>query len=179
MSLQQLPSLVVEFRDMAKEYLIQETVVPAKRLGHLAGYSFGAAAAWAVAILLLAVASVRAIIDVLAGRPLLGGARVSADGACPGCARRTAGESGARDEGRSAMTDATITDAATTSETTISRDDLETKLRQIEDVVDDTARDWSMWIVGGLAVAAVVVIGVGVWRARRRSPITVEVYHNP
>lgn len=72
-----------------------------------------------------------------------------------------------------------MTDATIAPETTVSRDDLESKLRQIEDVVDDTARDWSMWIVGGLAVAAVVVIGVGVWRARRRSPITVEVYHNP
>lgn len=69
MSLQQLPALVVEFRDMAKEYLIQETVLPAKRLGHLSGYSLGAAAAWAAAIVLLAVASVRAIIDVLPDSP--------------------------------------------------------------------------------------------------------------
>lgn len=61
---------------------------------------------------------------------------------------------------------------------TITRDDLEGKLRQIEDVVEDTARDWSLWIVGGLAVTAAVVVGVGIWRARRRSPITVEVYHN-
>jgi hypothetical protein len=68
-SLQQLPALVVDFRDMAKEYLIQETVLPAKRLGHLAGYSLGAAAAWAAAIVLLAVASVRAIIEILPDSP--------------------------------------------------------------------------------------------------------------
>lgn len=61
---------------------------------------------------------------------------------------------------------------------TITRDDLESKLREIEDVVDDTARDWTTWLVAGLAVTAVVVIGVGIWRARHRSPITVEVYHN-
>lgn len=61
----------------------------------------------------------------------------------------------------------------------VTRDDLEQKLRQIEDVVEGTARDWSKWIVGGIAVGAAVVIGVGIWRARRRSPITVEVYHTP
>ena len=61
----------------------------------------------------------------------------------------------------------------------VTRDDLEQKLRQIEDVVEGVARDWSKWIVGGIAVGAAVVIGVGIWRARRRKPITVEVYHNP
>jgi len=65
MSFQQIPALVVEFRDMAKEYLVQETVLPAKQLGHLAGYSLGAALAWSIAIVLLAVASLRAIIDLL------------------------------------------------------------------------------------------------------------------
>lgn len=64
------------------------------------------------------------------------------------------------------------------TQTTISRDDLEGKLRQIEDVVEGTARDWSKWIVAGVVVSAAIVIGVGVWRSRRRSPITVEVYHN-
>ena len=61
----------------------------------------------------------------------------------------------------------------------ISRDDLESKLREIEFVVDETTRNLTVWIVTGLAVAAVVVIGLGVRRARRRPPITVEVYHNP
>lgn len=69
MNLEQIPELVVEFRDMAKEYLVQETVVPAKQLSHLAGYSLGAAFAWSIAIVLLAVASVRAIIDLLPNSP--------------------------------------------------------------------------------------------------------------
>ncbi len=65
MSIQQLPALVAEFRDMARDYLMQETVLPAKQLGHLAGYSLGAALAWAVAILLFAVVILRAVIDLL------------------------------------------------------------------------------------------------------------------
>jgi len=69
MSFQQIPGLIIEFRDMAKDYLVQETVVPAKQLGHFAGYSLGAALAWSIAIILLAVASVRAIIDLLPDSP--------------------------------------------------------------------------------------------------------------
>ena len=57
---------------------------------------------------------------------------------------------------------------------TITRDDLEGKLREIEDVIDDTAK-WSRWAIAGIAVAAVVVIGFGIWRARGKQ-ITVEVY---
>jgi hypothetical protein len=68
-SLQQLPGLVAEFRDMARDYLVQETIVPAKQLGHLSGFSLGAAAAWAVAIVLLAVAGMRTIVDVLPESP--------------------------------------------------------------------------------------------------------------
>ena len=61
---------------------------------------------------------------------------------------------------------------------TITRDDLEGKLREIEVVVDDSARQWSMWIVAGVAVTAAVVIGVRVWRSRHQK-ITVEVYTQP
>ena len=61
---------------------------------------------------------------------------------------------------------------------TITRDDLEGKLREIEVVVDDTAKQWSMWIVGGIAVTAVVVIGLKMWRSRHQK-ITVEVYTQP
>lgn len=63
--LQDLPRLFEEFKDLAKEYLLQETVEPAKKLGKAAGMSLGAAALWAIAILLLSVAGVRAIIDAL------------------------------------------------------------------------------------------------------------------
>ena len=42
--LQDLPAMITEFRDLAKEYLLQETVGQAKKLGHFAGFSLGAAA---------------------------------------------------------------------------------------------------------------------------------------
>jgi len=63
--LQDLPRLFDEFKGLAKEYLLQETVEPAKALGRFAGMSLGAAALWATAILLLSVAGIRAIISVL------------------------------------------------------------------------------------------------------------------
>ena len=69
MSLRQIPDMVVEFWELAKAYLIQETVVPAKQLGHLAGFALVAAASWAAAIILLAVASLRAIVDALPAGP--------------------------------------------------------------------------------------------------------------
>ncbi len=60
-----LPRLVVESYDLAKAYLLQETVEPAKRLGRFAGVSLGAAALWAVGGLLLAVAAMRTIVRAL------------------------------------------------------------------------------------------------------------------
>lgn len=63
--LQDLPRLFDEFKDLAKEYLVQETVEPAKKLGKFAGMSLGAAVLWAIAILLLSVAGIRAVIDAL------------------------------------------------------------------------------------------------------------------
>lgn len=65
MSIKEIPGLVVEFKDLARAYLIQETVEPAKNLGHLLGFSLGAALAWAFAVLLLAVAAMRGIIALL------------------------------------------------------------------------------------------------------------------
>jgi hypothetical protein len=61
----------------------------------------------------------------------------------------------------------------------VTRDDLEDKLREIEEAATATARDWSKWIIGGLVLTAAVVVGVGVMRRRRTPPITVEVYRNP
>ena len=63
--IQDLPRLISEFVEMARAYLIQETVEPAKRLGAFAGMSIGAAALWAVALVLLAVAGMRALTDLL------------------------------------------------------------------------------------------------------------------
>jgi hypothetical protein len=58
---------------------------------------------------------------------------------------------------------------------TITRDDLEGKLREIEDVVDTTVRDASRWIIGGLVVATAVFISWRIYRSRTQK-ITVEVY---
>lgn len=60
-----LPRLVNEFGTMAREYLVQETVGPAKKLGRFSGLSFGAALAWAAGIMFLSVAGLRAFVDVL------------------------------------------------------------------------------------------------------------------
>ncbi len=65
MSLREIPALLVEFKDLTLEYLYQEAVVPLKQLGHIAGFSLGAAVVWAFAVVLLAVASMRAIVDAL------------------------------------------------------------------------------------------------------------------
>jgi hypothetical protein len=63
--LQDLPALISEFRDLAKEYLLQETVGQAKKLGRFAGFSLGAAALWALAAMLLGVAGLRGLIELL------------------------------------------------------------------------------------------------------------------
>ncbi len=65
----EIPDLIREFYELSKSYLIQETVEPAKRLGHFGGYSLGAAAIWAAAVVLLSVAGLRALYDVLPDSP--------------------------------------------------------------------------------------------------------------
>jgi len=67
--IQDLPQLTKEFFELSKAYLIQETVEPAKKLGHFAGFSLGAALLWGLAIVLLAVAGLRALYDVLPSSP--------------------------------------------------------------------------------------------------------------
>jgi cytosine/uracil/thiamine/allantoin permease len=61
--IQEIPRLVSEFGTMAKEYMLQETVEPAKKLGWFTGFSIGAAAAWAVGILFLGVAGMRGVVE--------------------------------------------------------------------------------------------------------------------
>jgi hypothetical protein len=65
----ELPELVEQFVGMSKEYLLQETVEPAKKLGRYAGYAVGAAAAFALGALFLAIAGARLIIRVLPDGP--------------------------------------------------------------------------------------------------------------
>lgn len=67
--IQDIPRLVSEFYELAKAYLVQETVEPAKKLGHFAGFSLGAAALWAVALILISVAGLRALYSTLPEGP--------------------------------------------------------------------------------------------------------------
>ena len=63
--IQDIPRLTSEFIALARAYLVQETVEPARKLGHFAGFSIGATALWAIAVVLLGVAGLRALYDVL------------------------------------------------------------------------------------------------------------------
>ncbi|HIE27412.1 TPA: hypothetical protein EYP66_09015 [Candidatus Poribacteria bacterium] len=61
---------------------------------------------------------------------------------------------------------------------TITRDDLEGKLREIEDVVIDTEEDAKQnaaIYIGGAVVVVAALIAYGIWRSRRRR-IHIEVY---
>ena len=61
----ELPEMVGEFIDLSKQYLREQTLEPAKKLGRLAGFSFAGAIVIALAVALLAIAGARLIIDVL------------------------------------------------------------------------------------------------------------------
>lgn len=65
----ELPELIGEFVEMSKEYLLQETLEPAKQLGRFGGFSIAAGVSFAVGTLLLAVAGLRWVIDALPGDP--------------------------------------------------------------------------------------------------------------
>lgn len=67
--IQDIPKLVGEFIDMARDYLVQETVGQAKKLGGFAAHSVGATALWSIALVLLAVAGLRALYDALPSGP--------------------------------------------------------------------------------------------------------------
>ena len=62
---QELPELISESIDLSKQYLKQETVEPAKRLGKVAGLGFAASFLFSIAVLLGSVAVNRWIIDLL------------------------------------------------------------------------------------------------------------------
>jgi hypothetical protein len=61
----ELPQLAGELVDLSKEYLRQETLEPAKRLGKVAGMSIGAGMLIAIGVILLATAGMRLLIEVL------------------------------------------------------------------------------------------------------------------
>lgn len=60
----------------------------------------------------------------------------------------------------------------------VSRDDLEAQLREIEGVVSETeeeVRQNMTLLIGGAVAVAVVLVAYGIWRSRRRR-IHIEVY---
>lgn len=61
----ELPDLIREAAEMSREYLIQETVEPAKKLGRFAGFSFAAALLFGIAALLGGIALNRWIVAAL------------------------------------------------------------------------------------------------------------------
>lgn len=61
----ELPGLVAEFVALAKEYVRQRTIEPAKALGRIAWQGMVAALLFALAALFLAVAGMRFIVDAL------------------------------------------------------------------------------------------------------------------
>lgn len=62
--------MVTDLVDMTKEYAIQETVEPAKKLGKAAGMSFLAGLLWSVGAILISVAGMRYLVRALPDTPL-------------------------------------------------------------------------------------------------------------
>ena len=60
-----LPQLISEFIDLAKEYLREQTIAPAKKLGRLFGYSLAASLLFVLASLFLAVVGLRLLLEVM------------------------------------------------------------------------------------------------------------------
>ena len=61
----ELPQLISEFIDLAKEYLREHTIVPAKKLGRLLGFSLAASFLFVLASLFLAVVGMRLIVEAM------------------------------------------------------------------------------------------------------------------
>jgi len=61
----ELPQLVSELTDLSKQYILQETVEPAKRLGRVAGLGFGAGILFAFAAIFLGIALALLLVAVL------------------------------------------------------------------------------------------------------------------
>ncbi len=61
----EIPEHVSELLDLSKQYLRQETIEPAKKLGRVAGMGLAAALLFAIGAVLLAIAGTRLLIGVL------------------------------------------------------------------------------------------------------------------
>ena len=80
-SISELPDLVGEFIDLAKRYLREQTIEPAKRLGRLAGFSLMASVLFVLASGFLAVAGMRLLLRVMPDGQVWGGLGYLAAGA--------------------------------------------------------------------------------------------------
>ncbi len=61
----ELPQLISEFFDLARDYLKEHTIVPARNLGRLFGYSLAAVFAFILASLFLSVVGMRLIVEAM------------------------------------------------------------------------------------------------------------------
>jgi len=61
----ELPEMVGEFIDLSKQYVREQTLEPAKKLGRLAGFSFAGALVLTLAVAFLSIAGARVIIERL------------------------------------------------------------------------------------------------------------------
>lgn len=66
----EIPQLVTDLVDMTKQYAIQETVEPAKKLGKAAAMSLLAGLLWSVGAILISVAGMRYLVRALPDTPL-------------------------------------------------------------------------------------------------------------
>jgi hypothetical protein len=64
-SARELPQMVGEFFEMAKRYLREQTLDPARRLGRLAAFSVAASILFVLAALFLGIAGMRTIVAVM------------------------------------------------------------------------------------------------------------------
>jgi len=64
-SVRQLPEMISEFIDLARQYLKDAILEPARRLGRLAGFGFAASMLFILAALFLAVSAMRLIVHFM------------------------------------------------------------------------------------------------------------------
>lgn len=69
-NLGELPQMVTQLYDMSKEYVLAETVEPAKRIGKAAGMGFAAALLFGIGAILLSIAGLRWVVAALPDTPL-------------------------------------------------------------------------------------------------------------
>lgn len=64
-SVRQLPEMIGEFIQLARQYLKDAILVPARRLGRLAGFGFAASLLYVLAALFLGIAAMRFLVHLM------------------------------------------------------------------------------------------------------------------